>query len=74
MGFVQNDAAVFPEQGVRNGLTQEHAVGQELDSGVVRGDIVEAHCVADLCRGTTHSFNKHVCCTQCTQEGARRWC
>ena len=60
MGFVQNDAAVFPEQGVQNGLTQEHAIGQELDFGVVRGDIVEAHRVANLCRGTTHSFNKWV--------------
>lgn len=35
VGFIQNDAAVLSEQAVRNGLAQEHAIGQELDLGVI---------------------------------------
>lgn len=46
--LVQNDDTVLRERGVEHCLTQEHAVGEVLDDGAVRGLVVEAHTVAHL--------------------------
>lgn len=57
VGFIQNDTAVLPKQGVWNCFPQKHAVCQELDPGVFWGDIIEAHCIANLCREIIPSPN-----------------
>lgn len=58
VGFIQNDAAVLPKQGVGDGLAQKHAVRQELDLGIVRGDIIEAHRIANLRGDSAHALSR----------------
>lgn len=57
VGFIQNHTAILPKQGVWNCFSQKHAICQELDPGVFWGNIIKAHCIANLCGEIIHSSN-----------------
>lgn len=50
MGLVQDDHSVAQQQRISNGLTQQHAVCHELQLCLRGGDILETHCVTNLCK------------------------
>lgn len=56
VGFIQDDHAVLPQQRVPDRLAEQHSIGQKLDSGLIRGEIVEAHGVANLQKARAQSY------------------
>lgn len=48
VGFVQDHHGVALQQGVTDGLAQEHPIGHELQLGLRGGDVLEAHRVPNL--------------------------
>lgn len=50
VSFVQDHHSVAQQQGVSDGLAQEHAVGHELQLCLRGGDILETHRVTNLKR------------------------